>query len=109
MKKDHLISAALILAGGILSALCVQPMKSDGQFQDKGNPFAIQRSAYGKLFARLSETTIDRVWHLGVEQIVPHYMSGMMNMMSTVNIVSKANVPNTANQEVLLTSQNYRQ
>lgn len=77
MKKDHLISAALILAGGILSALCVQPMKSDGQFQDKGNPFAIQRSAYGKLFARLSETTIDRVWHLGVEQIVPHYMSGI--------------------------------
>lgn len=77
MKKDYLISSSLILAGGILSALCVQPMESDGQFQDNGNPFAIQGSAYGKLFARLSETTIDRVWHLGVEQIVPHYMSGI--------------------------------
>jgi hypothetical protein len=77
MKKDTLISTSLIVAGGILSALCVQSMETGGQLKDSGNPFAIQRSAYGKLFARLSETTIDRVWHLGVEQIVPHYMSGI--------------------------------
>ncbi len=77
MKKDTLLSSLLIVAGVALAAHSVISLRSDEQLAHSRNPFAIQRSAYGKLFARLSETTVDRVWHLGVEQIVPHYMSGL--------------------------------
>ena len=38
-------------------------------------PFRCQ-SAYGKLLARLSESTIDRVWHIGIEQVTPHGVAG---------------------------------
>jgi len=77
MKKETLISSLLIVAGIALAANGVLSMRSAEQLRHNRNPFAIQQSAYGKLFARLSETTVDRVWHLGVEQIVPHYMSGL--------------------------------
>ncbi len=77
MKKDSLLSSLLIVAGIALAAHSVTALRSDERLAHSRNPFAIQRSAYGKLFARLSETTVDRVWHLGVEQIVPHYMSGL--------------------------------
>jgi hypothetical protein len=77
MKKETLISSLLIVAGLGLTANGIFSLNSTGQFRHSRNPFAIQQSAYGKLFARLSETTVDRVWHLGVEQIVPHYMSGV--------------------------------
>lgn len=77
MKKKTLISSLLIVTGLGLSAWGAGSLHSTGRLETGRNPFAIQQSAYGKLFARLSETTIDRVWHLGVEQIVPHYMSGI--------------------------------
>lgn len=77
MKKQTLISSLLIVVGLGLAANGVFSLNSNEQLRHHRNPFAIQQSAYGKLFARLSETTIDRVWHLGVEQIVPHYMSGL--------------------------------
>ncbi len=35
------------------------------------NPFAIQQSGYGKTLARLSQDTVDVVWHLGIEQVNP--------------------------------------
>jgi len=78
MKPSQFASPVLI-AGGL--ALAVGGLSSlnheSSPLRHSRNPFAIQGSAYGKLLARLSETTIDRVWHLGVEQIVPHYMSGI--------------------------------
>ncbi|GEM_PF-478877 len=77
MKKETLISSLFIVAGLGLAANGVFSLTSAEQLHHNRNPFAIQQSAYGKLFARLSETTVDRVWHLGVEQIVPHYMSGI--------------------------------
>jgi len=35
------------------------------------NPLAIKESAYGMLLAELSQDTVDRVWHLGIEQVNP--------------------------------------
>ncbi len=35
------------------------------------NPFAIQQSGYGKTLARLSQDTVNVVWHLGIEQVNP--------------------------------------
>lgn len=65
------------MGGGLALAAVAQLALSQQQgLRHSRNVFAIQGSAYGKLLARLAETTIDRVWHLGVEQIVPHYMSG---------------------------------
>lgn len=77
MRKGTLVSSLLIVAGLTLAVDNIFSLRSAEQLAHSRNPFAIQRSAYGKLFARLSETTVDRVWHLGVEQIVPHYMSGL--------------------------------
>ncbi len=77
MKNETLISSLLIVAGLGMAANGVFSLNSAEQLRHSRNSFAIQQSAYGKLFARLSETTVDRVWHLGVEQIVPHYMSGV--------------------------------
>jgi hypothetical protein len=77
--KPSQFASPLLIAGGL--ALAVGGLASlnneTSPLRHSRNPFAIQGSAYGKLLARLSETTIDRVWHLGVEQIVPHYMSGI--------------------------------
>lgn len=76
--KTHpgLPSILCVGAGLALAAVGYSALSSQDALRHSRNPFAVQRSAYGKLLARLSETTIDRVWHLGVEQIVPHYMSG---------------------------------
>lgn len=88
MKKDAFIPALLITAGIGLSAAGLSDLRSGNALQHSRNVFAIQGSAYGKLLARLSETTIDRVWHLGVEQIVPHYMSGVSHGADAVETVS---------------------
>jgi len=76
MSKGLLFSALCILSGIGLAATGLRSLRSGNSPLHSRDTFAIQGSAYGKLLARLSETTIDRVWHLGVEQIVPHYMSG---------------------------------
>lgn len=71
------LSPFLLMGAGLALAVVGQTMlSSHGSLRHSQNAFALQGSAYGKLLARLAETTIDRVWHLGVEQIVPHYMSG---------------------------------
>lgn len=72
MKRESLFIPFLILSGLALMAGAWVPLESAGQLATDRNPFAIQRSAYGKLFARLGETTVDRVWHIGVEQVSPH-------------------------------------
>lgn len=74
--RSHLLSFGCIALGLVLVVAAQSSLVADKALAHSHNPFAVQRSAYGKLLARLSETTIDRVWHLGVEQIVPHYMSG---------------------------------
>lgn len=76
MLKGILFSSFCILSGVGLAAAGLSGLRTGGTPLHSRDTFAIQGSAYGKLLARLSETTIDRVWHLGVEQIVPHYMSG---------------------------------
>lgn len=77
--KPSQFASPLLIAGGLALAMGGLASLNDesSPLRHSRNPFAIQGSAYGKLLARLSETTIDRVWHLGVEQIVPHYMSGI--------------------------------
>lgn len=76
MNRRLLLAPLLVLSGIALAAMGLSGLRSTDRLRHSQNPLAVQGSAYGKLLARLSETTIDRVWHLGVEQIVPHYMSG---------------------------------
>lgn len=71
-------SLLLAVTGIILTSVSVLNLRSHGALQHDRNPMAIYGSAYGRLMARLSETTVDRVWHLGVEQIVPHVMDGSL-------------------------------
>ncbi|MDF1740147.1 MAG: hypothetical protein P1U86_13375 [Verrucomicrobiales bacterium] len=68
--------ALLAIAGTALSGLSTASLHRNGKLATDQNPMAIQRSAFGKLLARLSESTIDRVWHMGVEQITPHGTGG---------------------------------
>lgn len=63
-------------------------LQSNGAFRHDRNSFAVQGSAYGRLLARLSETTIDRVWHLGIEQIVPHNIDGSLASGATAPAVT---------------------
>ncbi len=72
MKRETIFLSLWILGGVILTAGGLISLRSSDGLATDRNPFAIQRSAYGKLLARLSETTVDRVWHMGVEQVAPH-------------------------------------
>lgn len=72
MRRESIFLSIWLLAGIVLTTGGWLSLNSAGQLATDKNPFAIQRSAYGKLLARLSETTIDRVWHIGVEQVAPH-------------------------------------
>jgi hypothetical protein len=77
MNPTRFTAPLLIVSGVLLAAFASDSLRRREGLRHSRNPLAVQQSAYGKLLARLGETTIDRVWHLGVEQIVPHYMSGM--------------------------------
>jgi hypothetical protein len=77
MKTNRFTAPLLIVSGLLLAAFGSRSLQQQEELRHSRNPLAVQQSAYGKLLARLGETTIDRVWHLGVEQIVPHYMSGL--------------------------------
>ncbi|MEM7602191.1 MAG: hypothetical protein AAF357_12340, partial [Verrucomicrobiota bacterium] len=77
MNRSTLTPTLTLFAIGTVFFLTgAKNLSHSDQLASTNNPFGIYRSAYGKLLARLGETTIDRVWHLGIEQIVPHYMSG---------------------------------
>lgn len=76
MKSRIFANSLLALTGLVLCYTGSSKLSPNSQITATSNPFAIYQSAYGKLLARLAETTIDRIWHLGIEQIVPHYMSG---------------------------------
>lgn len=71
MKSTHAIIiaiAGLILAAAGLTGLT---RNQEDALRHERNPFALQGSGYGKLLARLSQDTIDKVWHIGVEQVNP--------------------------------------
>lgn len=74
MIRPHrsLVPILLVATGVFATAIGLSHLREENPYFSDRNPFAIQKSAYGKLLARLSETTVDRVWHLGVEQIAPH-------------------------------------
>ena len=76
MKRESIFLTLWILGGIILTTSGWMSLRSAEQLVTDRNPFAVQRSAYGKLLARLSETTIDRVWHMGVENVAPHSHDG---------------------------------
>lgn len=75
-RSAQTIALAIAALGLFCSLFGGSLLSNSNQLATSENPFGLYRSAYGKLLARLGETTIDRIWHLGVEQIVPHYMSG---------------------------------
>lgn len=74
--RPHLFGISCLVLGTALAGFGHLSLASRDALKHSRNTFAVQGSAYGKLLTRLSETTIDRVWHLGVEQVVPHYMTG---------------------------------
>lgn len=74
--SGHISAALLSVAGLVLFSASAISLHRSGNLASDRNPLAIQQSAYGKLLARMSETTIDRVWHLGIEQVTPHGASG---------------------------------
>jgi len=76
IPSTSILAAAMVLGGALLAAAGQQGLHRSGKLATDRNPLAVQGSAYGRLLARLAEDTIDRVWHLGVEQIVPHHISG---------------------------------
>ena len=63
---------AVVGAGVALTIFGQVSLESNNRLATDQNPMAIRRAAYGKMLARLSETTVDRVWHLGIEQVAPH-------------------------------------
>lgn len=73
MKRSHFLS--LLFGGGLLLLVLglggLRSQKDGLRYHQ--NPFAIQRSGYGKVLARLSQNSIDIAWHLGVEQINPKH------------------------------------
>lgn len=75
MKRSHFLS--LLFGGGLLLLVLglggLRSQKDGLRYHQ--NPFAIQRSGYGKVLARLSQNSIDIAWHLGVEQINPKHCS----------------------------------
>jgi hypothetical protein len=71
MKSSHLI--LLFIGGGLAlmtAGLTGLKAEKDGLSHHQ-NPFAIRKSGFGKMVARLSQNTIDIVWHLGIEQVNP--------------------------------------
>ena len=74
--RSNLAWIATVSVGVILCTVSMSSLLPEGKLRHDGNHMALYGSAYGRLLARLSETTVDRVWHLGVEQIVPHNIDG---------------------------------
>ena len=89
---------AAVLIGAIVTSLAMANLNSSGKLKQDGNRFAVYGSAYGRLLARLSETTVDRVWHLGVEQIVPHNIDGSMHGGNSLAEEIEAAAPNLPGQ-----------
>ena len=77
--RTHFPWMATVVVGVVLAAVSMAFLRPSGSLKHDPNKLAIYGSAYGRLLARLSETTVDRVWHLGVEQIVPHNIDGSLH------------------------------
>lgn len=55
----------------LIAGLALLTTAKENGLKYHGNPFAIQQSGYGKTLARLSQDTVNVVWHLGIEQVNP--------------------------------------
>jgi hypothetical protein len=99
--RSNLPWLAAVLIGAIVTSLSMADLGSSGKLKQDGNRFAIYGSAYGRLLARLSETTVDRVWHLGVEQIVPHNIDGSMHGETPLAEELEAASPNLPGQPAI--------
>ncbi len=64
-SSSTITAFAFLLFGLILSGGTVQEIRDPAS---KRNPFGLRSSGYGMTLARLSQDTINRVWHNGVEQ-----------------------------------------
>ena len=63
-----LLVSGIFLVGGFASHL-----RGNGGLRHSQNPLAIQRSGYGMILARLSQNTVNRVWHYGLEGPAGHH------------------------------------
>tara|TARA_R110000850_G_scaffold130654_3_gene251232 strand:- start:406 stop:1467 length:1062 start_codon:yes stop_codon:yes gene_type:complete len=71
-NKSILAWSLWMIGGIVLTSAGLTSLNSNSRLATDQNPFAIQRSAYGRLLARLTESTIDRIWHIGIEESTPH-------------------------------------
>ena len=70
------IAGALFFGGIFLVMLAGGVRDLDSHLS---NPLAIRGSGYGMTLARLSQDTVDRVWHMGVEQNSHHHHPNLDN------------------------------
>ena len=64
------IAVTLIVVGAALSQVAFRGIQFD---LAETNPLAIRQSGYGMLVARLSQDTVNRIWHMGVEDHDHHH------------------------------------
>ncbi len=62
----------LAFFGFALSGGALYLLKDGERLRYHHNPFAIQESGYGMLLARLSQDTVNKVWHYGFEEVDPY-------------------------------------
>ncbi|MFT5469967.1 MAG: hypothetical protein ACI8UO_005091 [Verrucomicrobiales bacterium] len=62
----------LLALGLILFVYGTVSLRSSDRFRHNQNTFAIRSSGYGQLLARLSQDTVNKVWHYGIEGVNPH-------------------------------------
>ena len=68
MKRSLLIVPA---AGFLLAISSAYSLKGSNKLHHNQNTFAIRSSGYGQVLARLSQDTVNKVWHYGIEGVNP--------------------------------------
>lgn len=66
------LALGLIAGGALAAGLGFSGLRQSEADRPHGNAFAIERSGYGRTLARLSQDTVNTVWHMGVEGVAPH-------------------------------------
>ena len=63
----------LLAAGLVLVVYGTVSLRSADQLRHNQNTFAIRSSGYGQLLAQLSQDTVNKVWHYGIEEVNPYH------------------------------------